>query len=67
MLLVAIVATAAVLLSAFSGSAVEQAREQRSYALLAQASEALIGFAATHGRLPRPAHRSPVGHVEGGA
>jgi type II secretory pathway pseudopilin PulG len=67
MLLVAIVATAAVLLSAFSGSAVEQAREQRSYALLAQASEALIGFAATHGRLPRPARPGTAGHVEGGA
>lgn len=54
-LLIATVATAAVLLSAFSGSSVERAREQRTYALLAQANEALIGFAATHGRLPRPA------------
>ena len=54
-LLVATVATAAVLLSAFSGSGVENARELRTYALLAQANEALVGFAATHGRLPRPA------------
>lgn len=55
LLLVATVAMAAVLLSAFGGSNVERAREQRTYALLAQASEALVGFAATHGRLPRPA------------
>ncbi|MTW13745.1 hypothetical protein GM658_24335 [Pseudoduganella eburnea] len=54
LLLVAIIATAAVLLSAFSVNSVVRAREQRTYALLAQASEALIGFAATHGRLPRP-------------
>jgi len=55
LLLIAIVATASVLLSAFSGGSVERAREQRTYALLAQANEALTGFAATHGRLPRPA------------
>ncbi|KQZ26916.1 hypothetical protein [Duganella sp. Root1480D1] len=55
LLLIATVAMAAVLLSAFSGSGVERAREQRTFALLAQANEALIGFAATHGRLPRPA------------
>ena len=54
LMLLAIVATAAVLLSAFSASGVVRAREQRTYALLAQASEALVGFAATHGRLPRP-------------
>ncbi|KQV59436.1 MULTISPECIES: hypothetical protein [unclassified Duganella] len=55
LLLVATVAMAALLLSAFSGGSVERAREQRTHALLAQANEALIGFAATHGRLPRPA------------
>ncbi len=54
LLLIATVAMAAVLLSAFGGSGVERAREQRTYTLLAQASEALVGFAATHGRLPRP-------------
>jgi len=54
LLLIAVVAAAAVLLSAFSASGVVRAREQRTYALLAQASEALVGFAATHGRLPRP-------------
>ena len=36
LLLVATVAMAAVLLSAFSGSGVERAREQRTYALLLQ-------------------------------
>ena len=55
LLLIATVAMAAVLLSAFSGSSVERVREERTYALLAQANEALVGFAATHGRLPRPA------------
>lgn len=54
LLLIATVAMAAVLLSAFGGGSVERAREERTYALLAQANEALIGFAATHGRLPRP-------------
>ncbi len=61
LLLIATVAMAAVLLSAFSGSSVERAREQRTYALLAQASEALVGFAATHGRLPRPAPGAVLG------
>ncbi|WP_028102467.1 type II secretion system protein [Pseudoduganella violaceinigra] len=55
MLLIAVAATAAILLSAFSGGRIERAREERTYALMAQANEALIGFAATHGRLPRPA------------
>lgn len=54
LLLIATVAVAAVLLSAFGGASTDRAREQRTYALLAQASEALVGFAATHGRLPRP-------------
>lgn len=59
LLLIATVAMAAVLLSAFGGSGVERVREERTYALLAQANEALIGFAATHGRLPRPALLAP--------
>lgn len=54
LLLIAVVAAAAVLLSAFSASGVVREREQRTHSLLAQASEALIGYAATHGRLPRP-------------
>lgn len=61
LLLIAVVAMAAILLSAFSGSGAERAREQRTYALMAQASEALIGYAATHGRLPRPAQAGPRG------
>ncbi|MGW8392078.1 hypothetical protein [Pseudoduganella sp. HUAS MS19] len=65
LLLVATVALAAVLLSAFGGSGIERAREQRTHALLAQASEALIGFAATHGRLPRPAASGPPGPAAG--
>lgn len=60
MLLVALVAFAAVLLSAFGSTGVERAREERTMALLAQASEALVGFAATHGRLPRPATADPA-------
>jgi hypothetical protein len=65
LLLIATVAMAAVLLSAFGGSNVERAREQRTYALLAQASEALVGFAATHGRLPRPAPSGAPGSAGG--
>lgn len=54
-LLIAVIATAAVLLSTFSSNGVVRLREERTAALLAQASDALVGFAATHGRLPRPA------------
>lgn len=61
LLLVAVVGMAAVLLSAFSNSSMLRLREQRTYALLAQASEALVGFAATHGRLPRPAVANAAG------
>jgi len=61
LLLIATVAMAAVLLSAFGGSSFEHAREERTYAMLAQANEALIGFAATHGRLPRPATPATAG------
>lgn len=60
-LLVAIVALAAVLLSAFGGGSLERERERRTHALLAQANEALVGFAATHGRLPRPAPTGGAG------
>lgn len=57
-MLVATVAFAAVLLAAFDHGSLERAREERTQALLAQASEALLGFAATHGRLPRPAQEA---------
>ncbi|WP_338761209.1 hypothetical protein [Massilia sp. METH4] len=46
---------AAVLIGAFGRSDVERQRERRTQAILAQASDALVGFASTHGRLPRPA------------
>lgn len=55
LLVVGSVAAASLLISAFSRSNVEQIRERRTIALLGQATDALVGFAATHGRLPRPA------------
>ena len=55
LLAVASIGFAAVLIGAFGRSGVEQLREQRTLARLAQASDALIGYAALNGRLPRPA------------
>ncbi|WEF34799.1 hypothetical protein [Pseudoduganella chitinolytica] len=55
LLAVASVGFAAVLLGAFAGTDVERQREQRTLARLALASDALVGFAALNGRLPRPA------------
>jgi len=55
LLAVASVGFATLLLSAFGRSDVERLRERRTLLVLAQASDALVGFAATHGRLPRPA------------
>jgi hypothetical protein len=55
LLVVGSVAAASLLISAFSGSNVERIRERRTIALLGGATDALVGFAATHGRLPRPA------------
>ncbi|OYO28163.1 hypothetical protein CD932_22940 [Janthinobacterium sp. PC23-8] len=46
---------ASLLISAFGRQDAEAARQQRTLATLAQAREALIGFAAANGRLPRPA------------
>lgn len=46
---------AMVLMSALSGPAAERTRTLQTTAVLAQASEALVGYAAVHGRLPRPA------------
>lgn len=66
-MLIATVAMAAMLLSAFSGSSVDRAREERTQILLAQANEALIGYAATHGRLPRPAGTAATAAVGNGA
>lgn len=57
LLLVAVLGlgTATLLISAFGGNHAESRRQQRTLATLAQAREALLGFAATNGRLPRPA------------
>lgn len=46
---------ASVLISAFGNTNLPARREQRTQLLLAQAKDALIGFAAANGRLPRPA------------
>lgn len=46
---------ASLLIQAFGGRQLERAREQRTLATLAQARDALLGFAAVNGRLPRPA------------
>jgi hypothetical protein len=55
LLAVASVGFAALLMSAFGRDDVERVRERRTQAVLAQASDALVGFASTNGRLPRPA------------
>ncbi|MTV40529.1 hypothetical protein [Duganella radicis] len=46
---------ALLLMSAFQPGSGERANEQQTYKRLAEAREALIGYAAQHGRLPRPA------------
>ena len=55
LLAVASVGFATLLISAFGRSDVERVRERRTLAVLARAADALVGFASTHGRLPRPA------------
>ena len=57
LLLVAVLGlgTASLLISAFGRKSGEAERQQRTLATLAQAREALLGFAAANGRLPRPA------------
>jgi hypothetical protein len=55
LLAVASVGFAALLISAFSRSDADRVRERRTLAMLADATDALLGFASTHGRLPRPA------------
>lgn len=54
-LLVVVLGAASVLMVAFSRASVEQTRVAQTTRALGQASEALIGFALQHGRLPRPA------------
>lgn len=46
---------AALFVGALNRSGLEAARERRTIAILAQAKDALMGFAAVNGRLPRPA------------
>lgn len=57
LLLVAVLGlgAASLLMNAFSRNGVESQRQQRTLAILAQARDALTGFAAANGRLPRPA------------
>ncbi|MGK5070831.1 hypothetical protein [Janthinobacterium sp. AD80] len=57
LLLVAVLGlgTASLLISAFGRNTAENARQQRTLATLAQARDALLGFATVNGRLPRPA------------
>lgn len=57
LILLAVLALAgsSLLMSAFGANTVETRRTQRTQMLLAQATDALTGFAAANGRLPRPA------------
>jgi type II secretory pathway pseudopilin PulG len=52
---------AALLMQSVSGAGLEAVRQQRTLAALGQAREALIGYAAAHGRLPRPASSASAG------
>ena len=52
---VAGLAAASLLVGALGKSSGDLARERRTLHALAQANEALVGFAAVNGRLPRPA------------
>lgn len=63
LLLVAVLGlgAASLLMHAFSRNGAESQRQQRTLAILAQARDALIGFAATNGRLPRPASSATDG------
>lgn len=55
LLAVAGLGAATLLLGAFGRNNSDYVRQQRTLAALAQAREALLGFAAVNGRLPRPA------------
>jgi len=56
------VGAAAVLISAFSHNTQDQRRSRQTMDRMAQAKDALVGFAATYGRLPRPAISATDGH-----
>jgi len=55
LLSVSSIAFAAVLIGAFSRGDAERRRQQQTLVRMAAATDALTGFAATNGRLPRPA------------
>ncbi len=55
LLSVSSIAFAAVLIGAFSRGDLERRRQQQTLQHMAAARDALMGFAATNGRLPRPA------------
>jgi hypothetical protein len=56
------IGAATLLVSALSHNNQERRRIQLTIARLAQAQDALVGFAATNGRLPRPAVSATDGH-----
>lgn len=63
LLLVAVLGlgAASLLMNAFSRNGAESERQQRTLAILAQARDALTGFATANGRLPRPANSATDG------
>lgn len=61
LLMVAGVGAASVLISALGGARMDVLRERRTLATMAEARDALIGYAVTHGRLPRPARSATDG------
>lgn len=67
LILLAVLALAgsSLLMSAFGQARPQQRREQRTLALIAQAKDALAGFATVNGRLPRPAVSATDGTESG--
>lgn len=61
LLTVMVLAASALLLAALGRGNTEAARQARTVVALAQAREALIGYALRHGRLPRPARSATEG------
>ena len=62
LLLVLSLGAASMLISAMGRTQLDGVRMQRSALTLAQANDALLGFAAVNGRLPRPAVSALDGH-----
>ncbi|SFV05163.1 hypothetical protein [Pseudoduganella namucuonensis] len=67
LILLAVLALAgsSLLMSAFGQARPQERREQRTLALIAQAKDALAGFATVNGRLPRPAVSATDGTESG--